>query len=142
MFEWLREKWAHVTGAELLYGVLIFVGTFALTTAVVFFVVVKLPKDYFSPKNRLKFMARWNPAMRWAAIAGKNVLGLALVVAGVVLSLPGVPGPGLITILLGVMLLDFPGKRTLQLKIVRQKNVRHELDRVRKKFGKQPFVLD
>ncbi|MCA1818421.1 MAG: hypothetical protein LC746_18945 [Acidobacteria bacterium] len=142
MSEWLREKWAHVTWTQVLYGALLFVGTFVVTTAIVFFIVVKLPADYFSPRNRRKFMARWNPAARWAAIAGKNVLGLALVAAGVVLSLPGVPGPGLVTILLGVMLLDFPGKRKLQLKIVRQKNVRRELDRIRKKFGKQPFELD
>ena len=40
---------------------------------------------------------------------GKNMAGVLLVVLGILLSLPGVPGQGILTILLGIMLLDFPG---------------------------------
>jgi hypothetical protein len=36
------------------------------------------------------------------------------------MSVPGVPGQGLLTILLGVMLLDFPGRRSLELKVSQQ----------------------
>jgi hypothetical protein len=80
--------------------------------------------------------------MRVVAILGKNLLGAVLVLLGIVLSLPGVPGQGILTILLGVMLLDFPGKRDLERKIVGRPKVREAIDRLRKRFGKQPLVLD
>jgi hypothetical protein len=53
-----------------------------------------------------------------------------------------VPGPGVLTVLLGVMLLDFPGKRALELKLVSRAQVRRGIDRVRKRFDKPPLLLD
>jgi len=44
----------------------------------------------------------------------RNAIGAVLVMLGVAMSLPGVRGQGLLTILVGLMLVDFPGKRTLQ----------------------------
>jgi hypothetical protein len=41
----------------------------------------------------------------------RNLLGLALVGLGALLSLPAVPGQGLLTIFAGLMLMDLPGKR-------------------------------
>lgn len=41
----------------------------------------------------------------------RNVLGYTLVVAGLGLSLPGVPGPGTALVLAGLALADWPGKR-------------------------------
>jgi hypothetical protein len=37
---------------------------------------------------------------------------------GIILALPGVPGQGILTVLIGVMLLEFPGKRRLERAIV------------------------
>jgi hypothetical protein len=72
----------------------------------------------------------------------KNILGVVLVACGVLMALPGVPGPGLLTVLLGIMLLDFPGKRALELKLVRRPQVHSAIDRVRKRFDKPPLLLD
>jgi hypothetical protein len=58
------------------------------------------------------------------------------------MTLPGVPGPGLLTVLLGIMLLDFPGKRALELRLVRRQQVHRTIDRVRKRYGKPPLLLD
>lgn len=41
----------------------------------------------------------------------RNVLGYALIALGVVLSIPLVPGQGLLTILVGLSLADWPGKQ-------------------------------
>jgi hypothetical protein len=75
-------------------------------------------------------------------MVGKNLLGAFLVLLGIVLSLPGVPGQGILTILIGVMLLDFPGKRDLERKLVSRPKVREGIDRLRQRFGKPPLVLE
>jgi hypothetical protein len=59
-----------------------------------------------------------------------------------VLSLPGVPGQGVLTILLGVMLLDFPGKRGLELKLVSRPKVLNTINRIRHRFDRPPLLLD
>jgi hypothetical protein len=41
----------------------------------------------------------------------RNVIGYALIALGIVLSIPFVPGQGLLTILVGLSLADWPGKR-------------------------------
>ena len=72
----------------------------------------------------------------------KNLLGVILVLLGILMSIPGVPGQGLLTILLGIILLDFPGKRSLEQKLVSQPMILQKINRLRHKFSKPPLVLD
>jgi len=72
----------------------------------------------------------------------KNALGVVLVVIGILMSIPGVPGQGILTILLGIMLLDFPGKRTLEYKLVTRPQVLNTINRLRHRFGKPSLVLE
>ena len=81
-------------------------------------------------------------AIRWAGVIGKNLLGVFLVVLGLLLSLPGVPGQGLLTILLGLVLLDIPGVNTLEHKLMRRPTVINAINRLRGRFGKPSLVLD
>jgi UPF0716 family protein affecting phage T7 exclusion len=80
-------------------------------------------------------------ALRLTARVGKNVLGVILVVVGIVLVLPGVPGQGMLTILIGLMLLDVPGKRRLERRIVGRRRILKAINRLRKRFGGPPLVL-
>jgi hypothetical protein len=80
--------------------------------------------------------------LRWGGLVLKNLLGAFLVLFGVVMSLPGVPGQGVLTILLGVMLLDFPGKRQLELKLVSRPKVLRTVNGIRRRFDRPPLVLD
>jgi small-conductance mechanosensitive channel len=143
MFERLKEFLiAHLTLKGVLLGALVFAVTFVVSTAVVGFIIVKLPEDYFHPSNERQVLADRHPALRLVSIVLKNLLGVVLVVCGVIMALPGVPGPGLLTVLLGIMLLDFPGKRALELKLVRRPEVRRGIDRLREKYNKPPLLLD
>jgi hypothetical protein len=143
MFEWLKVNVvSRLTGAGLLYGLVIFIATFVITSAIAALIIVKLPEDYFHPSNEREFWVERHPVLRWAGLILKNIAGVLLVLVGIVMSLPGVPGPGVMTILLGVMLLDFPGKRALELKLVRRQQVRRALDRVRKRFNQPPLLID
>lgn len=135
--DWLPELTLRNVGL----GVLIVVVTFVVATGVVSFVVVKLPATYFHPDHDREVLKDKHPAIRWAGIIGKNLAGVILIVLGVVMSLPGIPGPGLVTILFGIMLVDFPGKRRLEHKLVSQPRVLKAINDMRKRFGKKPIKL-
>jgi hypothetical protein len=126
---------------ELALGVLIFLITFFISLGIVSFILVKLPSTYFQESHARDFWVDRHPSIRWAGLIGKNTLGIVLVLLGILMSIPGVPGQGILTILLGVMLVDFPGKRQLEYKLVRRPRVLETINRLRLKFGKPPLVL-
>jgi hypothetical protein len=72
----------------------------------------------------------------------KNVVGFVVVLLGILMSIPGVPGQGILTILLGIMLLDFPGKRRLEYKLVSRPRVLQTINQLRRRFDKPPLILD
>jgi len=143
MFDWLKAQVAYyASGRGFLWGVLIFLVTFTLSIAITVVVLIKLPDTYFKASHGREFWAERHPVLRWSGLIGKNLLGAFLVLLGIVMSLPGVPGQGVLTILLGVMLLDFPGKRGLELKLVSRPKVLHTINRIRQKFDRPPLLLD
>lgn len=141
--EWVKENVAaRLSGRGVLWGFLIFIVTFSLSLVITAFVIIKLPATYFQAAHDRQFWVERHPVLRWTGLILKNLLGAFLVLLGVAMSLPGVPGQGLLTILLGVMLLDFPGKRTLELKLVSRPKVFSAINRLRAKFDRPPLVLD
>jgi len=125
-----------------LLGALLFLVTFAISLAIVAFIMVKIPANYFRKDYSPEFLSGRHPALRLLGLLGKNVLGILLVALGIVMSLPGVPGQGILTILLGIMLLDFPGKRSLEHKLVSRPRVFKTINKLRHRFGKPSLVLD
>ena len=123
-------------------GIVLFLITFSGSLAIVSYIMVKIPADYFKPDNPRKIMPNRHQAIRSLAILARNLLGAFLVLLGIVMSLPGVPGQGLLTILLGIMLLDFPGKRGLEYKLVSRPRVREAINKLRRKFGKPDLILE
>jgi hypothetical protein len=117
----------------------VFVGTCAASLAVVTFFVVRIPADYFSTERR---PAAGPVGMRLAIAILKNLAGVALVLVGIVLSVPGVPGQGILTILVGLMLTDLPGVRRVERTLARRRRVRRALDTIRAKFGREPLKVD
>jgi hypothetical protein len=144
MITWLNETLAAagVTWGDLLRGLTLFVVLFTGSLAVVTWLLIKLPAEYFSESHPRPFMLEHHPVLRWTGLLAKNLLGAVLVVVGIVLSLPGIPGQGILTILLGIMLLDFPGKRQIERKLVGSPRVYAAINRLRARFGKPPLVLD
>jgi hypothetical protein len=131
-----------VSWNSILIGAALFVASFLFNLGIVSFILVKLPADHFAKSRKRKFMEGSSPVVRVAAVIGKNILGVLLVALGVVLSLPGVPGQGLLTILLGVMLLDFPGKHRLEQKLLSRPSIVNAINGLRGRFGKPPLELD
>lgn len=125
-----------------LLGVAVFIVTFAVNLAIVSFILVKLPANYFQASQTRNILPDSSALVRLLAKVGKNLLGVLLVALGVVLSIPGVPGQGLLTILLGIMLLDIPGKRRLEIKILSRPKIFSAINNLRHRFGKPALLLD
>ena len=142
MSEFVNDLTLAITWQNVLIGVLIFLGTFTLNLAIVSFILVKLPADHFSKSRKTRFWAGPRPWLHALKVIGKNIGGLLLVALGVVLSLPGVPGQGLLTILLGVMLLDFPGKDRMEQKLLSRPSIQKAINGLRARFGKPPLELN
>lgn len=144
MIDWLTHTihgWG-LTWGQVLFGVLFSIVTFVASIGVVTIVLVKLPSNYFHSSHEREFLVEHHPILRALGIFAKNILGLLLVALGIVMSLPGVPGQGVLTILLGIMLLDFPGKRSLEERIVSRPRVFRAINLLRERFDKPPLMLD
>lgn len=104
--------------------------------------ILQMPADYFTSKAPPK--PRWSkrhPALRLLLHVMKNLLGGILALAGLLMSLPAVPGQGILTLLIGLSLLDLPRKRAFELKIVRLKGVHQAIDWIRARGNRPPLEL-
>ena len=129
--------------AEILhtYGNLLFwlsVGSaflFCGSLAALPWLVGKLPRDYFLTLGS----ARRTRTRRYlfGAVWLKNVLGFALVFMGFIMLF--IPGQGVLTMVAGLVVMEFPGKARLILYLVRYGNIRSGLNWLRKKQGKAPL---
>jgi hypothetical protein len=137
LIDWLPD----FTWKKVIIGALLMVVTFVVATSIVTLVVVKLPATYFHPSHDRDLWSDRHRAIRWTGLVIKNLGGLILVLLGIAMSLPGVPGPGVLTILFGIMLLDFPGKRRLEYKLVSHPRVLKAINQVRQKYDAPPLEL-
>jgi len=119
----------------------VFILTFVVSLGAVVAVVVRLPADYFRA-DYASPLAERHPIVRWTGLVAKNIAGAILVALGLLLALPGIPGQGLLTVLIGVMLLNFPGKRRLERRLVSRPRILAVINALRAHFGKPALLLD
>lgn len=101
-------------------------------------VVVRLPADYFVASRR-DLAGRRGPLL-WVEHVVRNLVGVVLVLAGIAMLL--LPGQGLLTILIGALLVDFPGKRRLERWLVGKPRVLAFLNRMRARHGRPPLRIE
>ena len=144
MPDWLRrhlpENW---DGTDfIIAAAALTVTTFVLSIISVGVVVVRIPETYFAGEHHPPAWGDRHPLVRWPLIIGKNLLGVVLIALGIIMSLPGVPGQGILTVLIGAMLVDFPGKRHFEKWLLRRRGVLTTINRLRAKYGRPPLQLD
>ena len=103
------------------------------------FILVRLPSDYFHDRKSRPWMRNHHPVLRLVGHIVKNVVGAVLLLAGFAMLF--LPGQGILTMLIGISFLDFPGKRRLERKLIGQPTVLHAINTLREKFGKPPLVI-
>ena len=124
------------------WGVAISVGAAVLTLALATVIVVGWPADRFKGEGPTDVGRHRHVVIRAFALVGKNLAGVVLVLLGLIMALPGVPGQGLLTALIGLTLLSFPGKRRLERRFVRMPPLLRGINRLRARFARPPLELD
>lgn len=113
---------------------------FVISLVVFPLVVANLPADYFVRGHRdPAHQTRRHPVVWVILTVVKNILGFSLILAGIAMLV--LPGQGILTILMGVALANFPGKFTLERRLVRRRSVGRALNRIRSLAGKIPLEL-
>ena len=103
------------------------------------FILVRLPADYFDVRVPRPWMQDHHPVLRVGGHVVKNVVGAVFVFAGFLMLF--LPGQGVLTMLIGISMLDFPGKRKLEAKLIGQPTVLSVINSMRNLRGKPPLVL-
>jgi hypothetical protein len=140
MIDWIYSFWADLTWTRVLIGSGIFVGSVVLSALLVAVVLVKVPANYFHSEYNRSFMPDASWITRWGAVIAKNVAGLILVLAGIVMLIG--PGQGVLTILIGIVLMDIPGKRPIEAQIIKRPAVLSAVNSLRERYNKPPLELD
>ena len=99
--------------------------------------VAQLPADYFLPEHRQRKRGEhW--VIRLVLLIVKNVVGIVLIIAGFIMLFT--PGQGLLTLLAGLLLTNFPGKYALERMLAQQPRVMAVLNWLRARRRQPPFV--
>ena len=140
--EWLSDIWASLTIGKVALFVGLFLLSLAFSFASIAVVMVKIPANYFSPHYVQDFLPNSPWIVRWGAVVAKNLFGIFLIGLGIILSLPGIPGQGFLTILLGLIMLDIPGKRPLEARIIKRPSILSAINNFRAKYNRPPLEMD
>ncbi|HNS99749.1 MAG TPA: PGPGW domain-containing protein [Polyangiaceae bacterium] len=89
---------------------------------------IRLPADYFIRPHQPQPI--WKVTVRFVVASIVILMGIAMLV---------LPGQGLLTLLIGISLLDFPAKRVWQRRLLQHPPVYRALNAIRKRAGKTPF---
>ena len=133
MIEWIQSNeaivwWLVASSAFTFLASLILVPMF----------VVRIPADYFAHKKRHhKRPEKYPPVIRVIVLVIKNVLGLILFCAGILMLV--LPGQGLFTMFIGMMMVNFPGKYKLERWIVERGPILKSINWLRRRAGHDPL---
>ena len=118
------------------FSVVSFVGSLMLIPVL----VVRIPEDYFAETRRHRWepWAHEHPVIRWSLLIAKNLLGYLFIVLGIAMLV--LPGQGILTILIGIMFINFPGKYRLERWAVMREPVLRAINRLRQRAGRSPLI--
>jgi hypothetical protein len=123
----------HLLG---LLSVLTFVGSLIAVP----WLTARLDRDFFvRHRQRVQERRRHHPLLATLFFVTRNLAGLALLAAGIAMLI--LPGQGLLTMLLGLSLMDFPGKHALLERAIAYPKLQHALNWLRRKEGREEFIF-
>ena len=140
IWQWLTQFWESLTWGRIIWGATFSVVTIIASYAMIVIGMIKIPADYFSSSYVKKENFDKHFSVRWGAFIVKNTLGFLLIIAGIIMIFT--PGPGVPTILLGLIMMDIPGKRPLEAKLIQRPMVLSAVNDLRAKYNKLPLIID
>ncbi len=136
MLDWLTEHQHLVAQLSIISAIVFVVSLLSLP-----WLVSLIPQDYFSHQQRRP--APWknqHPVVRLVLLVGKNILGVILLLGGLLMLL--IPGQGLLTMVVGILLLDYPGKYQLERRLVTTPKVLKSINWLRAKINHPPLITE
>ena len=129
------EQYAHLfVGMAIFSAVALVFSLLALP-----YFIGAIPDDYFEREERPKKRHMNLSLLSIAGLALKNIIGFVMVLAGIAMLV--LPGQGLLTLLAGLLLMNFPGKYKLERKLVSIPAVLMSVNWFRRRQGKNEFIL-
>jgi len=103
--------------------------------------VCRIPEDYFCyPKRHPAISRESHPMVRIILLVGKNLLGLGLLAGGFIMLF--LPGQGILTMAMGLLLMDYPGKYRFEQRVVALPMVLKGLNWLRRKRHHPPLRVN
>ena len=134
LIDWFNENFITLIS---LGGSTIFI--FLISVIGLGWAVSQIPADYFISDKRKP--AQWKaelPFIRIFFLVGKNLFGAILIIGGVMMLV--LPGQGILTIIIGIFLMDYPGKYKLEQKLISIPTILKTLNWMRIKSNKPPLI--
>ena len=97
-----------------------------------------IPSDYFINRKESKFKLNYPVAWIVSTII-KNIFGYILILGGILMLI--LPGQGLLTIFIGLMLSNYPGKYKIEKKIIAIPRIFKTINWLRKKSDEPPLIV-
>lgn len=133
--EWVEKirNWLEANPSVLWWGAGLSLVMFFGMLAAAPWLAIRLPRSYLQSSSTSVRSSKVSPPV----IVLRNAAGITLILAG--LAMLVLPGQGLLTLFIGLMLTDLPGKRRLMRFLLRQPRVFETINRLREKAGKPPL---
>ena len=97
-----------------------------------------IPSDYFIDKKSSKFKSKF-PITWLVSMIIKNLIGYVLIIGGILMLV--LPGQGLFTIFIGLMMSNYPGKYSIERKFIAIPSVLKTINWLRKKSNQDPLKV-
>ena len=109
---------------------------FAVSLVVLPAIILALPPHFF-----LRYADQGGAKKKrgFGVVLLKNLIGFILTGSGIVLLF--LPGQGLLMIFIGIVLMDFPGKRRLVRHLLRNRQLHRSLNWIRRQAGRPPLLF-
>ena len=121
----------------ILLGTISFV-IFVFSLISIRWLVALIPSDYFINRDSSKFKITY-PSLWLVSIIMKNILGYTLIIGETLMLF--LPGQGLFTIFIGLLLSNYPGKYYLERKLIAMPKIYKTVNWLRKKSNQPPLKI-
>jgi hypothetical protein len=136
LFDWISQNEATIWFMAV-FSIISFIGSLLLVPVL----VIRIPDDYFAETKRHRWepWAHEHPLIRWSLLIIKNALGYIFIVLGIAMLV--LPGQGVLTIMIGMMFINFPGKYRLERWVVMRGPVLNLINQLRHRAGRAPLLV-
>jgi hypothetical protein len=129
-----------VSPAALEFLFLLSIVGFVGSLIIIPWILIRLPQDYFCESHPRTWLKVHHPVLRLFVLVLKNLVGGILLLGGIAMLV--LPGQGLLTMLIGLSLMNFPGKRAIERKLVSRPMILQAINRIRQRFDRPPLLVE